>query len=105
MSVETSGSSVYCRIPSNGPMKTGDRERVAAEDRTALDAAARRDADGFFAAVAAIGDRNRVCGLAPIYHALAFAGREGRAGTLIDYDQCKADDAGTSFVSIAALVM
>jgi AmmeMemoRadiSam system protein B len=89
----------------DGPMTKVDRDRVAVEDEAALEAAARRDADGFFSAVATIGDRNRVCGLAPIFHALAFAGREGRAGSILDYDQCKADEAATSFVSIAALVM
>jgi MEMO1 family protein len=89
----------------DGPMKKADCDRVAGEDHVALEAAARRDADAFFAAVAAVGDRNRVCGLAPIYHAVAFAGREGRPGTILDYDQCRADEAGASFVSITALAM
>jgi AmmeMemoRadiSam system protein B len=87
----------------DGPMLGGDRRRVEHDDRAALDAAARRDADGFFASIAAVEDRNRVCGLAPIWATLAYAGADGRPGTLVDYDQCRADDAGTSFVSIAAM--
>jgi len=89
----------------DGPMRAPDRQRVADDDRLALDAAGRRDADGFFGSIAALDDKNRICGLAPIYHSLAFIGREGRQGTLIDYDQCKADDSGTSFVSIAAMTI
>jgi hypothetical protein len=89
----------------DGPMRAPDRQRIEQDDRRALAATAARDAEGFFAAIAALDDRNRVCGLAPIYHALALAGRDGRRGEVIDYDQCKADDAGTSFVSIAALAI
>jgi AmmeMemoRadiSam system protein B len=89
----------------DGAMGADDRRRVEDDDRRSLVATAARDAEGFFGAIADIKDRNRVCGLAPIYHALAFAGREGRPGEIIAYDQCHADEAGTSFVSIAALAM
>jgi AmmeMemoRadiSam system protein B len=89
----------------DGPMGAPERQRVEADDRRALAAAADRDAEGFFAAIAAVGDRNRVCGLAPVYHGLALAGPGGRPGTLLDYAQADADDAGTSFVSIAALAV
>lgn len=93
------------RFGDTAPMRAPDRQRVEQDDRRALEAVAGRDAEGFFAAVAALEDKNRVCGLAPIYAGLVAAGRDGGRGVLIDYDQCKADDGGTSFVSIAALAM
>jgi len=89
----------------DGPMGAADRLRVEEDDRKALAASAARDAEGFFRAIASIRDRNRICGLAPMYHALALAGRDGPAGTVIAYDQCPADDASTSFVSIATLAL
>ena len=44
------------------------------------------------------------CGLSPIYASLAFAARKG-SGKLIGYEQCAADEAGDSFVSIAAMTV
>jgi len=64
-----------------GP-RYGDKEHWAAvrmaeeekTDRDMLAPLARGDRDGFFAAIAAIGDRRRVCGLPPIYAAMAASG-------------------------------
>jgi AmmeMemoRadiSam system protein B len=79
------------------------RARVEAEDRAALAAAATGDAAAFFAAVAAVKDRNRVCGLAPIWATLRLLGP--RRGVLLDYAQCAADPTDDSFVSIASLTL
>jgi MEMO1 family protein len=78
------------------------RESVACADSQTLTAAASGDAEAFFTSVAADSDRRRICGLAPIYATLVtLAGR--RQGKILGYDQCDADEAGASFVSIAAL--
>ncbi len=62
----------------------------------------RGDASGFFRALRQIEDRNNVCGLPPIYLALRFlAPTSGRA---VAYDQCPADEEGTSWVSVAGVV-
>ncbi len=57
-----------------GP-RFGDAERVSPselrrierEDRAMLEPVARGDAQGFFASIAADGDRRRICGFSPIY--------------------------------------
>ncbi len=85
------------------PMTAEDRKIIETADSVALAAAGRGDAEGFFAAVAAEKDRFRVCGLAPIYHAFALAGKTDRKGELLAYAQCSADEKDASFVSIAAL--
>ena len=79
------------------------RGRVEGDDRTALAAAAGGNAEDFFRAVAAVGDRNRICGLAPIWATLAL--RPSGRGTLIDYVQCGADASGDSFVSVASMAL
>jgi MEMO1 family protein len=79
------------------------RGRVEGDDRAALAAAATGSAEGFFRAVADVGDRNRICGLAPIWATLAL--RPAGRGTLIDYAQCGADATGDSFVSVASMAL
>jgi AmmeMemoRadiSam system protein B len=86
------------------PIDAAGRREVEAADRAALDAVVAGDAEGFFAAVAATGDRFRVCGLAPITCALALRASPS-GGTLLDYDQRPADEEGTSFVTICAVVV
>ena len=90
------------------PHGLGSRERSALvrSDANALAAAARGDSRGFFASIAAVGDRNRVCGLAPIYATLRLceADADPLRGQQVAYDQCAADDAQKSFVSIASMV-
>jgi MEMO1 family protein len=87
----------------DGPLDAEARAAVERADRELLEAVAAGDAAAFFAAVAAAGDRHRVCGLAPIYHALRLV--PGRGGALLGYDRCAADDAGASFVTIAAAAL
>jgi MEMO1 family protein len=71
-------------------------------DAALLERMAAGDAAGFFAALREVGDRNNVCGLPPVYLALRLLARAG--GITLAYDQCPADDHGTSFVSVAGLV-
>ena len=81
------------------------RAEVEAKDRAALDAAARGDADGWFAAIAGHDDSTRICGLAPTYVLLRVVGGEADGpgpGRLLRYQQ--SDEPGGSMVSAAAMV-
>lgn len=59
------------------PVGAADRARIEAEDRAMLAAVEAGDAAAFFAAVAADGDRRRICGLSPIYALLRLVGGPG----------------------------
>jgi AmmeMemoRadiSam system protein B len=89
----------------DGPMGGEEsRREVKTADDDALAACARGDAEGFFSSVGRIGDRYRICGLSPIYATLALLGGK-RAGRLLAYDQCDADEESASFVSIASVAL
>lgn len=91
-----------------GPAFGGDavdkagRETLHATDAQLLDCINRGDASGFFAALRQIEDRNNVCGLPPIYLALRYLAPT--SGRVVAYDQCPADEEGTSWVSVAGVV-
>ena len=70
------------------------------DDRLLLDAARRCDANGVYQHVANQRDRNRICGLAPIYTLLKLL--EPSKGNLLAYDHAVEPD-GTSCVSFASL--
>ena len=81
------------------------RAEVEAKDHAALDAAARGDADGWFAAIAGHDDSTRICGLAPTYVLLRAVGGEAGGpgpGRLLRYQQ--SDEPDGSMVSAAAMV-
>ncbi len=81
-----------------------DRERAALErsDRGLLAACEAGDAEGFFDAIAATGDRTRVCGLAPMYALLRML--PGARGQALTYEQCPVPGSHGSWVSIAGVV-
>ena len=70
------------------------------KDRRLITALERGDGDGFFAEIAADGDRTRVCGLAPLCVFLALM--DGAVGSLLHYDRSR-DDATQSTVTYASL--
>lgn len=84
------------------PLQAAARQALSREDDTVLAEMARGDARAFFDAIAAIGDRNNICGLSPIY--LTLRALEETRGELVAYEQCPADDAFTSVVSIGGMV-
>jgi len=84
------------------PFDPPARAELRLSDAELLDIVASGNADGFFAALRSAGDRNNVCGLPPIYLALRFLG--DARGETIAYDQCRADEADTSWVSVAGTV-
>ncbi len=93
--------------PRYGDLHLLDAAQLAAQeadDRQLLDRVCDGDADGFFAHVAAAGDRSRICGLAPTYvmlEALRAVYGEAR-GRLLHYEQAVESD-GSSCVSFAAV--
>jgi MEMO1 family protein len=92
--------------PREGKLDDRTRQEVEQKDRAALDAAARGDADGWFAAIAGHDDSTRVCGFAPTYLLLRAAGGPNAAGPgpgrLLRYQQ--SDEPDGSMVSTAAMV-
>ncbi len=78
------------------------KEALSSADADLLAHIQRGDAAGFFAALRQIEDRNNVCGLPPIYLALRYL--TPTAGRAVAYDQCPADEDGTSWVSVAGVV-
>ncbi len=78
----------------------GTLGEVEAKDRSALEAAARGDADGWYEAIAAHGDSTRVCGWGATYAMLRCA--EPGAGRLLRYEQSREENG--SLVSLAAMV-
>ena len=90
--------------PVSGPA----RGALGAHDEESLAAICDGDAAGFLAISAAEGDRRRICGLAPIYIMLEVLRRAGggpASGVSMGYDQCPADEAGGSLVSIAGALL
>jgi len=84
------------------PFDIHARAELRQTDEELLEGLSRGDADGFFASLRSTGDRNNVCGLPPIYLALRLLGNT--CGETIAYDQCPADEADTSWVSVAGMV-
>jgi len=70
------------------------------DDQVLLSAACQGDTEGWFVHVAAVQDRNRICGLAPTYTMLQTMQPE--RGEILKYDQSVADD-HTSCVSFASV--
>ncbi|MBC8453198.1 MAG: AmmeMemoRadiSam system protein B [Chloroflexi bacterium] len=85
------------------PKDSEERRRVQAEDEVLLESIVRGSRNGFFEAIKRNGDRNRICGLAPIYMTLWAA--DTTIGTWSGYQQCQADEDDTSFVSIAGAAL
>ncbi len=85
------------------PVDAAGCARLKRDDDRLLRHIAAGDAEGFFGAIARVENRNNVCGAAPIYLAMQLL--EARAGETAGYDQCPADEAGASFVSICGALL
>lgn len=70
------------------------------DDQVLLAAACEGDTEGWFIHVAAVQDRNRICGLAPTY--MMLQAMQPQSGEILKYDQAVADDR-TSCVSFASV--
>ena len=85
------------------PWQVGRAElaRVQADDRALLRPVVEADAEGFFAEALRQEDRNRICGLSPIYALLRLlpGGPAGR-GRLLHYGQWPDPDGTVTFASV-----
>jgi len=86
------------------PIDQPGRARLREADERLLHAAAWGRQHEFFAQLRAERDARRICGLPPIYLTLSLLGDEAR-GEVVGYDQCPADDANGSLVSIAGMLI
>ena len=86
-----------------GDEKLLDEERLKrqwTDDQVLLSAACEGDTEGWFIHVAAVQDKNRICGLAPTYSMLQAM--QPTHGEILRYDQAVSDDR-TSCVSFASV--
>ncbi|MCA9970223.1 MAG: AmmeMemoRadiSam system protein B [Anaerolineales bacterium] len=79
------------------------RAALAASDAQLMQAILRGDAADFYAQIAAVQDHNRICGFSSIYLLLRYL--QTTTGTQIAYEQCPADAADDSLVSICGLLL
>lgn len=84
------------------PVDAAGRDALRAADAALLAPVERGDPAGFFRELQRAQDCNNVCGLPPIYLALRLLAPA--AGETVAYDQCPADEQGTSWVSVAGVV-
>ena len=73
--------------------------RVRSEDSTLLAPVSAGDAEGFFQEALRQKDRNRICGLSPIYSLLRLL--PGAGGTMLHYEQWPDPDGAVTFASVA----
>jgi AmmeMemoRadiSam system protein B len=85
------------------PYGADDRAHLAEKDARLLEAICAGDAAEFFGQLREERDARRICGLPPIYLTLRFLA--GARGEVVSYDQCPADAAGGSLVSIAGVLL
>ncbi|WP_420645769.1 AmmeMemoRadiSam system protein B [Candidatus Leptofilum sp.] len=79
------------------------RAALRQTDHNLVQAIIRGDDASFYDQVAAVEDRNKVCGFSPIYLLLRYL--QGTKGIQVAYDHCPADDEDHSFVSIAGILL
>ncbi len=84
------------------PLEQPEKEELEGFDRTLLDAMCQGDAARFLGLLQQSRDKQKVCGLPPIYAALQMLGPV--AGRVVDYAQCPADGLAGSVVSVAGVV-
>ncbi len=85
------------------PQGTPEQNQLRAADDRLLQHICAGDAEGFFQAIRRDGDQANICGLPPIYIALRVLAPT--SGESLAYEQCPADPAGTSWVSICGVVL
>ncbi|MGQ9684298.1 MAG: MEMO1 family protein, partial [Anaerolineae bacterium] len=87
----------------DGPQGPQQRTLGRTADEALIGAICRGDVEGFWAQIAAEGDRRHICGAAPIYLALRLL--EPVRGEPAGYLQAPADAQGASFVSVAGVAL
>jgi AmmeMemoRadiSam system protein B len=79
------------------------RAQLKQEDSHLIHAILQGNAAHFYDQIAAVEDRNRICGFAPLYLMLSYLGPT--RGVTVAYDHCAADPQDTSLVSICGLLL
>ncbi|MGW8319106.1 MAG: AmmeMemoRadiSam system protein B, partial [Candidatus Promineifilaceae bacterium] len=79
------------------------RKQLKISDANLIQAISQGDASRFYQEIAAVEDRNRICGLSSIYLLLRYLGPS--RGQQIAYEHCPADSQDTSLVSICGLLL
>lgn len=85
------------------PMDPQRRATLRQTDNLLVQSIIRGDASGFYDQIAAVQNKNRICGFSPIYLMMRYLGTT--EGVQIAYDQCSADEEDTSLVSIAGILL
>lgn len=85
------------------PLNLMGRAKLRGDDDELLRAVCEGDAEAFFRQIQAEGDRRNICGLPPIYLALRILGQTH--GQITGYEICPADEANTSSVSVAGVLL
>jgi AmmeMemoRadiSam system protein B len=86
------------RFGDGAPVSPEQQQVIEREDRAMLEAVTAGEAEAFFDAVAADGDRRRICGYSPIYALLKAL--DGAPGTLRRYGQWPDPQGLVSFASV-----
>lgn len=84
-------------------MDEAQRSALRQSDHNLVQAIIRGDDASFYDQIAAIEDRNKVCGFSSIYLMLRYL--QGTEGVQVAYDHCPADDENHSLVSIAGILL
>ena len=84
-------------------MDTARRAALQETDEQLIAAIVDGDEARFYDRIAAVQDKNRICGFSPIYLLLRYLGET--EGVALDYDQCSADEEDHSLVSIAGILL
>ena len=79
------------------------RTALRQTDDNLVQAIIRGDEASFYDQIAAVEDRNKVCGFSSIYLMLRYL--QGSEGVQVAYDHCPADDDNHSLVSIAGILL
>ena len=83
------------------PLDLLGRNRMAKHDEELINIMCRGNAEDFFSVIREEGDSRHVCGVSPIYIALAALETEGK---FIGYEQCPASEDASSLVSICGIL-
>jgi len=92
----------------NFVMDAGRRDQLLAQDKSLLAAIAAGDHARFYAEIAGIEDRNRICGFSSIYTLLRYLedpAETAPGGREVAYAQCPADAQNHSLVSICGYLL
>ena len=79
------------------------RAALRQTDHNLVQAIIRGDDASYYDQIAAVEDRNKVCGFSSIYLMLRYL--QGTEGVQVAYDHCRADDEDHSLVSIAGILL